>query len=305
MDKVIPIRLSHSSRDTFLACERKWQLDKLLTAGYRDADNEHTVFGRAYGHGVAHYLTYQNREQALYETWKMYWPEIESDKKDMPRCLIAVNNSFEKLDRILTTHKIAVFNGKPATELSFRLNINETYYYVGYIDAVLQEIATGKYGVFECKSTGLLLHDLDPLYKNSEQALGYSIVLDKIAGEEQTDYSLLYFIARLQKDYGVEILPKHYAKTLQDRLRWFLSLAMDIARLKLCDELNVYPMRGGSCLTYNRPCKYFGECQMTSNDKLAEREVDTVEYDFVYQLDEVLADHLARVKKLPSNVSIL
>lgn len=305
MKPFIPIRLSHSSRDTFLTCERKWQLDKLLTAGYRDQDSEHTVFGRAYGHGVAHYLTYQNKEQALYETWKMYWPEIETDKKDMAYCIIALNNSFEKLDRILETHEIAVFNDKPATELSFRLNISPSYYYVGYIDAVLRNRSTNQYSVFECKSTGLQLLDLDPVYKNSDQALGYSIVLDKIAGADQTDYSLLYFIARLQKNYQVEVLPKYYSKNLQDRLRWFLSLALDVERWKLCEQLNVYPLRGQSCLKYNRPCKYFNECHMTALDRLAERKEDDIVYDFVYSLDEVLADHLSRVKKQPSNITIL
>jgi hypothetical protein len=291
----IPIRLSHSTLQTLHTCERKFQLDKLLVTEVEREESEHMSFGKAFGAGVATYLVTQDANRAMFEMWLAYWPELETDKKSIARCTAALEVAIPKLDTILMDYEIVHFEGKPAVELSFRLDITDEYYFVGYIDAVLKNRYSGLHVVFECKTTGLALFDLSPLYQNSGQALGYSIGLDKIAGEKLTSYGVLYFVCQLGKDFTPKIQVFEWKKTLADRLNWFISLGLDVKHLVEMSSLGVYPKRGESCLQYNRPCKYFGVCALHSVDVPKVIEEDTIEYQFVYQLEDLVQDHLTRI----------
>ncbi len=293
--KIIPIRLSHSTLEVFDSCERKFQLEKLLITDSTREENEHTIFGKAFGVGVADYLVHQDSERALYLAWMEYFPEIESDKKNIPILIKALLCAFPELDNILGDYEVLTFNGKPAVELSFRINVNPMYYYVGYIDVVLRNRYDGTCVVMDAKSTGLQLLDLDPMYQNSGQCLSYSIALDKIVGETLSSYGVAYFVAQLGKDMKVQIKPLVYRKTLLDRLNWFVTLGGDVKRLELAEEIGFYPRRGSSCLTFNRPCRYFGICTLSAADIPREREPDEIEYDFTFDLDELIDDHLLRI----------
>lgn len=289
------IRLSYSTLELVNTCERLFQLEKLV-AGATKEESEHLVFGKAFGAGVQSYLQHQDSDKALYEAWLAYWPIEESDKKDQARCCIALERAFTQLDSLLVEYELVGFQERPAIELGFRLDIDEEYYFVGFIDAVLRSRFTGQYLVMEVKTTGLLLNDLSPLYANSGQALGYSIALDKITGEKLTEYGVLYFVAQLGKSYGdVFIHSMHFDKTLADRLNWFITLGLDVKHLHEMAELGVYPRRGSQCLRFNRACKHFGTCQLTALDRPKVEEPDTNEYAFTFSLDELVQDHLERV----------
>lgn len=293
--KVKPFRLSYSTLDILHTCERKLQLSKLLVTEVDKEESEHFSFGHAFGAGVATYLVTQDANQALYQAWLAYWPEIETDKKSIARCIAALEVAIPKLDTILMDYEIVTFENKPAVELSFRLNVTDDYYFVGYIDAVLKNRYTGQHMVFECKTTGLQLYDLSPLYKNSGQALGYSIVLDRITGEKLSSYGVMYFVAQLGKNFMPTIHMYEWDKTLSDRLNWFISLGLDVSHLQRMKELDVYPKRGQSCLQYNRPCQFFGVCGLHSLDQYKEIPEDTIEYQFIYNMDDLIQDHLKRI----------
>lgn len=297
MNKVIPIRLSHSTLRTLQTCERKFQIEKLL-AGNKREETEHTVFGKAYGVGIATYMVTQDKIQALYQAWFTYYPELETEKKNIPRLIAALEASFDHADRLLMEHEVASFREKPAVELSFRLNISEEYYFVGYIDVVLRNKFTGLYYVMDCKTTGLLLNDVDPLYKLSGQTIGYSVALDRIVGEQLSAYGVIYFVAQLMQDFKAKIQVLSFKKTLNDRLNWFITLGLDVKHLELMAQLNIYPKRGDNCVQYNRPCAYFGTCHMSALDIPKEPEEDLIEYDFVYELQELIDDHMQRIPML-------
>lgn len=294
-DKIIPLRLSHSSLSTLLVCERKFQLEKILKTDVARDETEHTVFGSAYGAGIATYLVTQDIDQALYQAWLSYYPQLETDKKNQALCLHALLVAVPHMDRLLDQYEVVSFNDKPAVELSFRINVSEHYYFVGYLDVVLKDRFTDQHFVMDIKTTGLAFLDLDPLYKNSGQALGYSIALDKIVGEKQSSYGVLYFVAQLGRNFAVKIHVLAYQKTLLDRLNWFITLGQDTQRLDTMRDINVYPMRGNSCIQYMRPCKFFGVCGLKSFDEPKEEEPDTIEYDFTYNLDDLVDEHIARV----------
>lgn len=294
-----PLRLSHTSLELLHTCERKFQLEKLLISEVERGESAHLIFGKAWGAGVQSYLVHQDRDRAIFDCWLAYWPEEEIEgKKSEARALIALMRSFLALDTLLLEYELVSFQDKPAIELSFRLDIDEGYYFVGYIDAVLRNRFSGTYVVFEAKTTGLNLLDTSPLYKNSGQALGYSIALDQIVGQEVSDYGVLYFVCQLGKDLDqAKIYPLVFDKTLLDRFNWFLTLGLDVKHLKEMAELNVYPKRGDSCLQFMRPCPHFGICHLHAFDRLKKIEKDEIEYQFTYQLDDVITNHLQRMSK--------
>lgn len=294
-DTFVPIRLSHSSNELFNRCERLYQLDKLLATDRAEEATADTVFGTAFGVGVADFLVTQDEDSALYKAWLSYWPELESDKKNMAVLTHALITAFPALRQMLEDYEVVYFKGKPAVELSFRININTRYYYVGYLDVVLRNKHDGVCVALDVKTKGLALYDLTPLYENSAQVLAYSIALDKIIGEAQSAYSVGYFVAQIKKDMEIKIHPMMFRKTLLDRLNWFLTLGGDVQRMELAESIGFYPRRGDACLKYNRPCRHFGVCTLSSQDIPRKREPDTIEYDFVFDLQELIDSHLQRV----------
>lgn len=293
----IPIRLSHSSLSTLQTCERKFQLEKLL-AGTQREESEHFAFGHAIGVGVATYFETQDADVAIYKAWLAYWPEIETVKKNWVKAHAGLLNAFGHIDNLLQDYEIVFYEGKPAAELSFRLEINDDFYFVGHIDLVLRHKWTGRYCVFEVKHTGLQLQDLTPLYANSGQALGYSIALDRIVGSEQSSYDVVYFVVALGReasyDSKIHVLP--FQKSLVDRLNWFITLAMDVQKIEQMQEIGVFPKRGDACLKYNRPCQHFSTCGLSAFEQPAEEVPDTIHYHFSYKLDDLVQDHVQRVE---------
>ncbi len=296
------IRLSHSALEVLLTCERKFQLDRLLEGAPDKRDYPATVLGKAFGAGVQSYMIYEDIDRAIFDCYLAYYPIEEDDKRTEEVAMNLLMAAIPHLDNLLMDWEVPAFNKKPAAELSFRLNIDPLFYFVGYIDLILQNKWTGKAAVMEIKTTGLHLHDLSPLYQNSGQALGYSIVLDKIMGEKKSEYDVLYLVGQLGAGNGfspkLSTLP--YPKTLVDRFNWFIALGMDVKRLHEMLENNIFPMRGGACLQYMRGCPHLGTCSLHGLDSykegiLSEEDTDSIIYDFNYQLDEVIQDHLDRL----------
>lgn len=291
-----PLRLSHSALDLLNVCERKFQLDRLMARDDAEEESAHLVFGTAYGKAIACYLEHQDRDLALLTAWLSYHPVVNYDKKTEESCVLAVQQSFDALDNLLEDYELVAFENKPAVELSFRMNINPQFYYVGYVDAVLRHRYSKKHYIFECKHTGVLLEDISPLYKHSGQALSYSIALDRIVGEQQSSYGVIYFVGQLQREWGlVKPVILTFDKTLEDRLNWFMTLGLDVQRLTAMLSFGTWPRRYQSCLKYNKPCFHFGTCHMHSLDRYKKFEPDTIDYQFTYELDELIADHLARI----------
>ncbi len=196
------IRLSHTAMEALTVCERKFQLNRLLTSSFSGpSTNPNFAFGHSYEAGCVEFLLSLDRDKALWKSYMAYSGEDEygivipeNSKKNEMTAINLVQASFPHLENLLEEWEIATFAGKPATQLSFRVNIDETFYYVGYIDLVLRNRFTGRYAVLDFKTTGMALLVLDPLYQNSGQLIAYSIVLDEIVGPELSYYDVIYFV---------------------------------------------------------------------------------------------------------------
>lgn len=290
-------RLSHSALKLLHSCERYYQLERILSGGTTKEYYPATVLGTAFGVGVASYFTYQDPNRALYELWLAYFPREEDEVRTQEICANMLIRSFSVIDTLLLDWEVAYFQNKPAVELSFCIDIDGLYYFTGYMDLVLRNRWTGRHAVVDAKSTGLKLLDLSPVYQNSPQGIGYSIVLDQIVGEDLAEYDVFYFSGQLGSGDGFQpvIKPYIFPKTLQDRLHWFISLGMDVNHLKEMQSLGIYPQRGDSCLQYNKPCKHFGTCTLVGFDREAEIVEDTEEYQFHFKLDTLIENHIARI----------
>jgi len=77
-------------------------------------------------------------------------------------------------------YELVYVDGKPAVELGFRVFCLNEFKVRGFIDLVLRDKRDGKLLVFELKTTRFT--NVHPaMYKNSGQALGYSLILDYVS----------------------------------------------------------------------------------------------------------------------------
>lgn len=306
------IRLSTSSRDLLLQCEREYQLIELLQGNDGEKNNAIFSFGHGWGEGVVEYLLTGSLDAAIYRAWLYYWPHLEdiTSTRLEEWCFQGLRQAQSTLDSIREDWEVAEFNGKPARELGFHIDINEKFYWESAMDAVLREKRSGFLGVFECKHTMSYLADITPMYKNSGQALGYSIVLDQIAQQPLATFPLHYFVGQWIRGELPKVTVHWYKwrKTLLDRLNWFLTLGVDVQRLQNLLDMNLFPMRGHSCLRYNRPCQFFGTCNLRSGDIPKDdayvqthksNHVKEVEASimFRFNLDDIVQNHIRRIEE--------
>lgn len=302
------IRLSYSTLELLHGCERKFQKVKLLHNPRAREESPAMSFGnsigqawqlyfilRTYGHSVQ-----QSLDSAIWETFISYWPALEDDRRYVERAIKVMIESIGFLEQQLKEWDIAFFNGKPASELGFRLEIDSKFYFVGAIDLVLKHKISGRYGVVDVKTTSMRGEDLTPNYKFSDQTLGYTIVIDAIAGEEVTQYDTIYWVCQLpngglDRMYSPIFHSYRFPKTIRDRFDWFLKVYLDVNYMRTLEQLNSYPKRGSNCMAYNKVCPFFNECQFTHDDLPAIYVPDDKVYEFTYQLDEILEDHNRRL----------
>lgn len=304
------VRLSNSTMALIRSCERKFQKAKLLRTRAPREESPALSFGKGYGAGVQHYLVLRSSGVAIseaiaaaqYVAWLSYFPSLEDDRRFQERMLELLTKAVPFLEARLEEWEVATFNGKPASELSFNLNISPRYYYVGYIDLVMRHRDSGRYAIVDIKSTSLTAQDLRPYYRNSDQGVGYSIVLDAIVGKELAAFDVSYWATQLPGAKSELFNPKHheltFPYTIKDRFDWFLKLYLDVNYITALEQMTAYPKRGQSCMSYNRVCNFYTECNEVALDEPQVYEPDTIEYDFNFELSDLLANHQARLEKL-------
>jgi len=293
-------QLSYSSLLTLHSCPRKFQLYKLRTI-HRDPETEKQsvtfAFGHVVGEAIQEILAGSSREQVI---WKMFlgWEpdllaEDEKAKKSFWSAIVAAERFFVVRSTVLADYELVYHDGKPACELSFVINFPDGFRYRGHVDAVLRHKETGAVLVLECKTTGS--RTVSPsTYKNSAQAIGYSIVLDHLFSE-LSSYSVLYLVYQTHsQDYTA--IP--FEKTYLQRALWIRELLLNIDIIKLYEQAGVYPMHGESCYSYNHDCEYINSCTM-STEYLARqgtpKDFDTVEYQVSLSLADLLETQLSKL----------
>lgn len=295
-------QLSYSSLLNLHTCPRKFQLNRLRTS-HRSQESLTSTITFSYGHvvGEAIQLALQGltEEQII---WKMFtmWhtPDLfdcdTKGNKSFWEAVIAIQRFLSlRKQGFLDDYELVIHDGKPACELSFAITFPDGYRLRGYVDAVLQNKNTGEVIVLECKTTGSAT--LNPAtYKNSAQAIGYSVVLDHIY-PELSSYSVIYLIYQTKSREYTSI---PFTKTYLQRALWIRELLLDIETIKMYDAAEVYPMRGESCFNFFRECEYFNTCTLSTEyltKPCTPQEEDRMEYQINLTLNDLLESQLSKV----------
>lgn len=227
------------------------------------------AFGHCVGLGIQEYITHHSVDTTLFQMFLMWEPDLldsnPKQNKSFWTSVAAVQRFISMLNAGYNSDwELATYNGKPATELSFIVNFPDGFTYKGYVDAVLVHKYSGEVMVLEVKTTSAS-NVAAAAYKNSAQAIGYSIVLDSLF-PNLSSYSVQYLIYKTKAaDFDVMQFEKSYL----DRALWIRTLLLDIDTIKAYEAAQIYPMRGQSCNDFYRECEYFNLCQL-STDVLTE-----------------------------------
>ena len=287
-------QLSYSSLLTLHTCPRKFQLYKLRTTARSQETIESTItfaFGHVVGEGVALALEGKTLDQVIFQMFMSWHTDLfhrdDKQNKSFWQAVVAIQRLFSIRDAgFLKDYDLVYFEGKPACELSFCINFPDSFRLRGFVDAVLVHRTTGEVLVLECKTTGS--KSLNPAtYKNSSQAIGYSVVLDVIF-PDVSSYKVLYLV---YQTHSGEFTPIPFIKTYLQRALWIQELLLDIETIKMYEDVGVYPMRGESCFSFFRECEYYNSCTL-STDFLTKKCTPEEEDKTVYQINLSLQDLL-------------
>ena len=260
--------LSHSSRLTLHKCPRKYQLYRLKAQANESATKDPLQqltfdYGTVVGIGIQEALEGKTEEQ-IFLAMLLAWEgdlliENPKQKKSFWLAMHAVQQFLSlRAEGYLEDYELVSYNGRPAVELSFEIILGE-FVYRGFVDAVLQHTLTGEIVVLECK-TSSSANINSASYKNSGQAIGYSVVLDKIF-PDYSSYSVLYLVYSTK---GKEYTELPFDKSLLQRALWLQDLLLDTKMIELYEEYGSYPIHGESCFDFYRECEYLGLCTLST-----------------------------------------
>lgn len=293
--------LSYSSLLTLHSCPRKYELYKLKCAEDVDSpeaeknQNVTFAFGHIVGEAIASCFEGKSEAQII---WGMFlgWHADLSDTDEKRRksfyfSVLALQRLTSLRENgFLDEYELLWYNGKPAVELGFRIELPDGFIFRGYVDAVLRHKITGKILVLECKTSSDA--NLNPTtYKNSAQAVGYSVVLDVVV-PEINDYEVLYLVYLTKAmSYETLLFPKSYSQ----RAKWIQELLLDVEIIKLYAAVDTFPMRGESCADWGRDCEYLSQCTLSNRfiTKTANQDVIDAQFNEVFDIQITLADLIA------------
>lgn len=299
--------LSHSSRILLHTCPRKYQLYRLSSTEIALADEKEVLqevtfaYGHAVGTGVASTLEDKTEEQVIIDTFLSWDADLlDSNPKQNKSYWLAQFAVQKFLDMrtkgFLVDYELVIYEGKPATELSFQILLPDGFRYRGFVDAVLQHKTNKDIMVLEAKTTSSTAQPA--MYKNSGQAVGYSVVLD-IMFPELSSYTVLYLVYE-SKSYAYKQLP--FQKSLLQRALWLQELLIDTQIISLYHSYETYPLHGESCYDFFRDCEYLSLCTLTTKnltkpltDKILEKiEIEKGNYQFTVSFDELIQAQIAK-----------
>jgi hypothetical protein len=294
-------QLSYSSLLSLHSCPRKFQLNRLRST-HRTEEDARSSITFAYGHVVGEAIQFalDNRSEAeiIWRMFLMWHTDLlardDKGNKSFWEAVIALQR-FQALREqgFLNEYELVYFDGRPAIELSFAINLPDGFRLRGFVDAVLRNKINGKILVLECKTTGSAT--VNPAtYKNSAQAIGYSIVLDHLF-PEMSSYEVLYLIYTT-KDREYNPIP--FTKTYLQRALWIRELLLDVEVIKLYEAAEVYPMHGESCFNFFRECEYFQTCTLSTEyltKPCTPEEEDRTQYQVTISLTDLLDTQLEKL----------
>lgn len=301
--------LSYSSQLKLHLCPRKYELYK-YQAPEEDTDTDGTqsitfAYGHTVGAGVQKVLEGKPMEQVYWESFLEWECDLEARDSKRNKNFYLAMMAIEKF-AVLCSHspylkdyELVIYKGKPAVELSFMILLPNGFKERGHVDAVLRHKSTGKILVFECKTSSS--NTINPAeYKNSSQAIGYSIVLDHVYPGLMS-YEVLYPVY-MTKRMEWELFP--FTKSYMQRAGWIQELLFDMEDIIRYEAAGHFPKRGESCYDFYRECEYLQTCGLSNKhlyvpltteqeQKLAHKEAPD-KYAVVITLEQLIESQISK-----------
>ena len=300
--------LSYSRQLTLHLCPRKYEILAKTKANMFE-DCVTFAYGSCVGRGIQSILEGKSLERVIWDAICAYdydiFAELTFNEIDSKKSIFWAIDGLQKLYTLLNSPAnpladwevacIATHNHevKPAVELSFVVLGNDGYTYEGHIDIVLQHKKSKALAVLEIKTDGTQI--IEPAkYENSNQALGYSMIVEQIAKDQKipvpTTFQVFYFVYGTRKQQ-YEVFT--FTKPMSVRHRWILGLASDFNYIEQCETDYGYQMRGQSCFHFFKKCKALGRCTLSNDslnlDNAANVFSDKLQPDFTYELADLIS----------------
>lgn len=300
------IPLSYSRFNTLHSCPRKFQLKELKQqrSSFESVDMS---YGTAFGAGVQEMFRSGSVERALTAALGAWdYTEFEDmygkkhDKSFWMCCeSLEVFHQFQ-FQQLYAEYDLATIEGRKGIELFVYIGIGESYSYQVHIDLVLANRESGALAVMEIKTSGMAQQEAN--WGNSEQTLGYYAIIETLSRRynllmEPRVYYLTQTTGKLQDAYanrGFNIFC--YEKEMSNSANFVQNLLTNIAVIEVYLDNEHFPKRGNSCVTYNRPCEFYGTCDMDSLLNAATTHGEIYESmkiddcDFVIDLNEMIQE---------------
>lgn len=243
------------------SCPRKYQLTKYEVGmkAEEDMDSRITLaFGTVVGLGIQKVFEGFSRRDTIFEMF-LAW--------ELPLCVTSSKHKKSFFLAIAAIDKIIAMRASGFlkeyifvdAELSFLVSFPDGFNERGFLDLVLEHSETGEILCVEIKTDSSKYAVHEAKYSNSPQALGYSIVLDTVQ-PGITSYKVLYLVYMSElMDYNVF----QFAKSDLAKAEWIQTALVKIEILKLYERNQAFPKHGQNCLAWNRPCRFYGVCNLS------------------------------------------
>lgn len=261
-------------------------------------------FGHTVGQGLQDIFCGLSETQIIWKAftgWKIDLG-LRDDKraKDFYRAVFAIQKLLHARNNgYLKDWEIVEFNGSPAVELGFIVHLQNGFKYRGFVDLVLRNRETNKILVIDGKTTWFRTVN-GAEYKNSFQALGYSIVLEVIF-PDLMDYNVSYLVYKTtEKEWEMF----DFVKSFSERAEWIQTLVLECEEISRYAETGVFPKHGESCKSFGRECEYFQYCGMKTEhlvkpltqEKIAAIELENKSYAISVSIDQLIESQIRKSK---------
>lgn len=275
------IRVSYSSLNTLSSCARKFELDKLYPRIEKPADEFYAAdVGKALHAGYQDWLVNRSEERAIWEFTRAFPFELEYQQTNDYRSYNAALSTLEEMFRntSINDYRLAEIvdpDGQvvPAIEVPFEIRFDglsvppcerfphgAVFSFIGFIDAVMQNVMTDAYRSADIKTTRMHLGDLNAKYKFDTQQVPYGIVIDHIASGAVDSFEVLYlnaYIDLIKPD--VDFIT--FLKSQEDIREWAFNRVLQFQQIAKYATLDYFPRTEHGCLFYNKPCRFLEPCQ--------------------------------------------
>lgn len=302
------VTLSYSKLLNLHNCQRLFYLND-MNAGKLDPANVHTTYGHTFAGAIQEYFRSQSKERAIVAMLSHWAVDLEDEiAKDKKSLWLAVHQFEMWLEHVAPVLLDEWEHFPGGIEPLFLLKISQRYCYQGHIDLILRRKRDGKLGVFEIKTT---TKDVtEATYSNSMQTGGYTLVVDAIAAQHDTQnsYEVVYLVANPkhmfspEDNWGLCVLP--FVRSTRDKIEFLHTVLLDCEQIERYRQADFWPKRGEHCRSFNRTCRYYGSCDMTALDMLAGQTaaytwLSEADADYVIELDPLIEQLLSKQEEAP------